>query len=847
MSEADRPLGCVLTGDGAEFGLHAPDASAAFVCLFDAAGEQETARIALTPDGAGAHRGLAPGVTAGQRYGFRVEGPFEPGRGLRFDEAKLLADPYALALDRPYALYPEMFAFGADTGAVAPKAIALAPPPAAPGFARIPWERTVLYELNLRGFSALREDIPVEARGRFAALAQPRLIEHLQGLGVTSVEIMPADAFVDERHLPPLGLTNAWGYNPVILGVPDPRLAPAGWADVRAATDALHAAGLEVILDIVLNHNGESDEFGPTLSFRGLDNAGYFRLHPDDRARYINDMGCGNCLALDRPAVVAMAMSALRRWMIFGGVDGFRFDLASAMGRREGGFDPQAPLFLAIASDPIVSKAKLIAEPWDIGPGGYQLGAFPQGWGEWNDRYRDTARRFWRGDGFLRGDLATRIAGSRDAFAHAPTPLKSVNFIVAHDGFTLADVVSYEHKHNEANGEDNRDGSNENYSWNHGVEGPSDDPAIRAARARDMRNLLTLLFASRGAPMLAMGAETGHSQRGNNNAYAQDNAISWLDWTKADAGLADFIGRLAAFRRAHPALSSPHWMTGQPFDETGLPDVEWRDAEGPMTTGEQWNAPFGDSLVAVLAANGGAGCDRVIFAVNRSGEARRLRLPEARPGMAWRLGLSTADPELSDAPLALSDRIEIGPRTSLLLAESPAGRDGPGARPPNVREVDALAEAAGIAAKWWEVSGRETEVSPETKLALLEALRLPARSKAQCRESLSRLVEETVGRRLPASLTLALDAPRAAPLRSPVGEAAREAEVRIATEAGETIVGRARLGEGRRLTLADGREILEGGLDLPELPIGRHRLEIAGVASALTIAPPECYGASAAW
>ena len=316
---------------------------------------------------------------------------------------------------------------------------------------------------------------------------------------------MPADTFVDERHLPPLGLSNAWGYNSVVFGSPDPRLAPGGWEEVRAATDALHAAGMEAILDVVFNHNGESDQLGPTLSFRGLDNAAWFRLDPNNPELYVNDAGTGNCLALDRPLVIEMAIGALKRWMVQGGVDGFRFDLGTSLGRRDTGFDPEAPFFQALAADPILAKARLIAEPWDVGPGGYRLGQFGPAFAEWNDRFRDAARRFWRGDPGLRGEIATRMAGSRDVFARAPAPSKGVNFVVAHDGFTLRDLVSYDRKHNEANGENNRDGTDNNDSWNHGVEGPSDDPAIVESRSRDERNLLLLLLASRGTPMLSHG------------------------------------------------------------------------------------------------------------------------------------------------------------------------------------------------------------------------------------------------------------------------------------------------------------------------------------------------------
>ena len=358
--------------------------------------------------------------------------------------------------------------------------------------------------------------------------------------------------------------------------------------------------GMEAILDVVFNHNGESDQLGPTLSFRGLDNQAWFRLDPNNPELYVNDTGTGNCLALDRPLVIEMAIGALKRWMIYGGFDGFRFDLATTLGRRDTGFDPEAPFFQALAADPVLAKARLIAEPWDIGPGGYRLGQFPPAFADWNDRFRDAARRFWRGDPGLRGEIATRMAGSRDVFGHAAAPSTGVNFVVVHDGFTLRDLVSYDRKHNEANGENNRDGTDNNNSWNHGVEGPSDDPAIVESRSRDERNLLTLLLASRGTPMLGMGSELGFSQGGNNNAYAQDNATSAIDWRAADASLIAFTTRLIAVRRANAALSRDAFLTGSPFDASQLPDVEWRDANGPMTQ-SGWNDPKGDVFVAVFS------------------------------------------------------------------------------------------------------------------------------------------------------------------------------------------------------------------------------------------------------
>ncbi len=839
MSGAKAVLGVAVSPHGLEAALVLPNAEGASLCLYD--GEREVFRAAMARDAGGVFRGLAPGFGAGARYGFRVQGAYDPARGRRFDASKLLADPYAWGFDRPFRLHPSMFAYGQDSGPHAPKAIAGAPPPGEPGRKRIAPEQLVVYELNLRGFSRLNPAVPESARGTFAGLAHPASIAHLAALGVTAVEIMPADPFVDERHLPPLGLANAWGYNSVVFGSPDPRLAPGGWAEVRAATDALHAAGMEAILDVVFNHNGESDQFGPTLSFRGLDNAAWFRLDPRNPASYVNDAGTGNCLALDQPLVVDMAIGALRRWMIHGGVDGFRFDLATALGRGPDGFDPDALFFQALAEDPLLREARLIAEPWDVGPGGYRLGAFGPGLAEWNDRFRDAARRFWRGDSGMRGEIATRMAGSRDVFRRAPAPSKSVNYIVAHDGFTLADLVSYARKHNEANGERNRDGTDANYSWNHGVEGPTEDPAVVAARARDQRNLLTLLFASRGTPMLAMGAELGFSQGGNNNAYAQDNATTAIHWSAADAALIAFTRRLAEARRAHSALSRDAFLTGQPFDATRLPDVEWRDAEGPMTP-SAWSDPAGGVLVAILAAPHDDGVDRVAVAMNRSGDDVELRLQLPRAGMAWRVLVDTHDPDAPDRTVAIADRQRLHARSCLVLAETPAPGGGLRAGPPTADAVDALASAAGIGAEWWDVGGKRTVVSPETKIALLTTLGLDAGSEAEARESLTRLLDETRRRRVPPSLVLRFDEPPAAPLR----DAPNGCEARVEFEDGSVLEWRVEAGEGARHDFPDGRGVAERAIALPELPIGRHRLTVDGVACALTVAPPECYGPEAA-
>ena len=833
---APSPLGVSLTAAGINVAVFSAHADAIHLCLFDDSGEHETARVALTRGADDIFHGAVAGVSAGARYGFRADGPFAPERGHRFDASKLLADPHAALIDRPYKLHPAMFERGVDSGAAAPKSIVAVPLSTASGGHRIAWARTILYELNLRAFTRLDPEIPEPLRGTFAGLAHPKAIAHLAGLGVTSVEIMPADAFVDERHLPPLGLTNAWGYNPVVLGAPDPRLAPGGWEEVRLAVEALHSAGLEVILDVVLNHSGESDELGPTLSYRGLDNASYYRL-ADDAARYVNDMGTGNCLALDRPPVMRMAIDGLRRWMTQGGVDGFRFDLATAMGRREGGFDPHAPLIAALGEDPVLREAKLIAEPWDIGPGGYQLGRFPHGWGEWNDRYRDAARRYWRGDRGMRGEIATRIAGSRDIFGDAPAPSKSVNFITAHDGFTLRDLVSYDHKHNEANGEDNRDGSNDNCSWNGGAEGPTDDPAINAARARDVRNLLALLFVSRGAPMLAMGSEIGHSQRGNNNAYAQDNAISWVDWSNADLSLYAFVRKLIAARQAHAALSADAFLTGQPFDAAGLPDVQWRGAEGELTSPQQWEEAEAPLLVVVFASPTEEGTDRVAIVLNRGGGETSVQLPDARPRMGWRVLIDCSESGAPERDIPSDDRLTAPARATLIVAEIAAPHRQPPIRPADARLIDTLAQTAGIAADWWDVGGKHTLVSRDTKIALLAALRLPASSNDAALDSLRRVVGEREARAIPHSIVEREGAPLAVPLRSDAAAPLRPVELRIEAEDGRKIVVRSHEEPAQRRILADRRAIIERRLALPALPIGRHRLLVDDLVCALTVAP----------
>jgi glycogen debranching enzyme GlgX/4-alpha-glucanotransferase len=843
---ADRgvagPLGVTLVADGVNVAVYSAAAESIEFCLFDETGQREIARVALPERTGDIRHGFIAGVKPGARYGLRAHGPFAPEHGQRFDASKLLTDPYAFALDRPFKLHGSMFERGADSAGFTPKCLVVANDPIGErGHARIPWSETIVYELNLRGFTQLHPGIPEAQRGTFAGLAHPAAIAHLAKLGVTAIEIMPAHAFVDERHLPPLGLENAWGYNAIAFGAPDPRLAPGGWREVRQATDALHAAGLEALLDVVFNHSGESDEYGPTLCMRGLDNASYYRLIPGDAARYINDMGTGNCLALDREPMFSLTLESLRRWMVLGGFDGFRFDLGTALGRRDNGFDPHAPLFDAIAKDAVLSKARLIAEPWDIGPGGYQLGNFPEGWSEWNDRFRDAGRRFWRGEPYMRGEIATRISGSHDIFGRASAPSKSVNFIAAHDGFTLADLVSFEHKHNEANGEQNRDGSNDNHSWNNGVEGPTDDPKINAARKRDMRNLLALLFIARGAPMLPMGAELGHSQGGNNNAYAQNNAISWIDWRKADADLIDFTRRLIALRRNHPALTRDAFLKGEAFDATGLLDVEWRDADGPLRSAQQWEEPDGRILVIVFAAPNAKGdVDRLVIIFNRGHEQAQVSLPKPRDGMAWRLLLDSASTNAATRDVASEEKLPCPPRATLIIGEetlSPAAR---AARASDPSLVDKLAEAAGVAKEWWSIDGKQTLVSRETKLALLQALRLPAATHGDASDSLQRLIDERDRRALP-FYRVAREAEAASVRLRRNVSAENIAEVVVVCEDGREIVVKTEGVAESRVSLEDGGEVVERIAPLPALPMGRYKLRAGDTLCALTIAPRKAY------
>jgi len=530
-------------------------------------------------------RALVPGDWTGAAYGYRASGEWAPDRGRWFDPAKLLVDPYAVALDRRFVWDPHLREYGAETGDFVPRALV---PGALEDVAREAPCFTpggLIYEVNVRGLTLLHPDVPEDVRGTVAALACPAILAHLKKLHVSAVELMPIVAWIDERHLPPLGLRNFWGYNPVCMMALDPGVCPGGVAELRETVAALHAQGIGVILDIVLNHSGESDIHGAVLSLRGLDDDAYAKA-PD--GSLINDTGCGNTLDFGQEPVRALALESLRHFVRHAGVDGFRFDLAPILARGPG-FDPAAPIFAELAADPWLASRVMIAEPWDVGPGGYQLGRFPAHWLEWNDRYRDDVRRFWRGDGAL-GALATRMAGSADVFGEQAC--RSVNFIAAHDGFTLADTVAYEHRHNHANGENNRDGHGENLSWNWGVEGASDDPSVRARRGTDLRALLGTLFASTGTILLTAGDEFGRSQRGNNNAYCQDSPIGWINWSARDVALEDYVADLSA-RRAEDLgayAQFPREGVWLRLEGGAMAEADWEDRASPGVAYVSWDA-----------------------------------------------------------------------------------------------------------------------------------------------------------------------------------------------------------------------------------------------------------------
>ena len=664
------PLGATWDGRGINFALFSAHAEKVELCLFDSTGDHESVRLMLPEYTDEVWHGYLPGHGPGTRYGYRVHGPYEPLQGHRFNPNKLLLDPYARLWTGALRWHDSLYGYQCgdidedlsfdtrDSAPWMPRCVVVDPATQWREDHRpqTRWQDTVIYETHVRGFTILHPALSPAQRGRFAGMVAPQVVAYLRALGITAVELMPVQSYLDDRFLVDQGLRNYWGYSPLGYFAPESRyLGDEGLAGFRAMVTALHEAGIEVLLDVVYNHTAEAGQLGPTLSFRGIDNASYYRLQAAEPRYYVNDTGCGNCLDLTHPRVLQMVMDSLRYWVTEMGVDGFRFDLGVTLGREAGEFDTRSGFFDAIGQDPVLSRVKLIAEPWDVGPGGYRLGGFPPGWSEWNDRFRDSVRRFWHGDPGMLPELARRLHGSGDLFEHSGRrPWSSVNLVTSHDGFTLADLVSYRERHNEANGEQNRDGHVANFSDNHGVEGASSDPAIKAVRARQQRNLLATLLLAQGTPMLLHGDELGRSQAGNNNAYCQDNEVSWLRWPAQgeDPGLLTFVRRLVAFRQRHPVLRRPRYLHGLAHSEvTALSDIEWVAPSGEVMPDHCWNTPDGRCLGMLLTGDAGRypGVDgepelddTLLIILNSDLLPVRFQLPQVQACLGWRLEMDTA-------------------------------------------------------------------------------------------------------------------------------------------------------------------------------------------------------------
>jgi len=681
------PMGAHWDGLGVNFCVFSAHAERVELCLFDGVGRREVARLELPDCTDEVFHGYLPGARPGQVYGYRVHGPYQPEAGHRFNPNKLLLDPYAKktigALHWSDALYG--FRLGSpredlsydrrDSAAAMPKAVVVDGTfnwgdDLAPGR---DWSETVIYEAHVKGLTCKHPFVAAHERGTFAALGDPHVVEHLVKLGVTAIELLPIHGFLQDRFLVAKGLRNYWGYSTLSYFAPEPAyLAEGSLNEIRMAVRRLHAAGIEVILDVVYNHTCEGSEMGPTLSWRGFDNASYYQLVQGNPRCLVNDTGCGNTVNVAHPRVLQMVMDSLRHWAQAYHVDGFRFDLGTTLGREAHGFDPCSGFFDAIRQDPVLSRLKLISEPWDIGPGGYQLGNHPPGFAEWNDRFRDSVRKYWRGDNDQRRELAGRLMGSSDIFEKLRRKTwASVNFVTSHDGFTLQDVVSYNERHNEANGEDGKDGHGANFSCNFGTEGPADDADRVAVRERVKRAMLATVMFSHGTPMLLGGDEMGRTQRGNNNAYCQDNEISWCDWAGVlaagptpEKALRDFTARVIGLRKRHPSLRSEKFLHGHVEILSGILDVEWFDERASVLSPAAWADGAAHLLALRRAARAGEYVDVTLLMMNATGEDRAFVVPDA--GFPWRLALDSARPELDDFGVT-EGKVMTGARGLVLL------------------------------------------------------------------------------------------------------------------------------------------------------------------------------------
>ncbi|CDO87468.1 glycogen debranching enzyme [Mycobacterium triplex] len=694
------PLGATYDGAGTNFALFSEVAERVELCLFDADGAET--RITLPEVDYFVWHGYIPAIEPGQRYGYRVYGPYQPAEGLRCNPNKLLLDPYSKAIDGTFDWNQALFSYDfnepdsrndEDSAPSMPKSVVINPyfdwgndrPPSRE------YADTVIYEAHVKGLTQTHPDIPEQIRGTYGAVAHPVIIEHLKSLGVTAIELMPVHHFANDSTLVERGLSNYWGYNTIGFLAPDFKYSTGTSPGVqvqefKAMVRALHEADIEVILDVVYNHTAEGNHLGPTLSMRGIDNAAYYRLVDDDKQYYMDYTGTGNSLNVGHPHSLQLIMDSLRYWVTEMHVDGFRFDLASTLAREFYDVDKLSTFFELVQQDPTVSQVKLIAEPWDVGPGGYQVGNFPPQWTEWNGKYRDTVRDFWRGEPSTLDEFAYRLSGSADLYEHTGRrPVASINFVIAHDGFTLRDLVSYNEKHNEANGEDNNDGESHNRSWNCGAEGPTDDTGINELRARQQRNFITTLLLSQGVPMICHGDELGRTQSGNNNGYCQDSELTWIDWANADTGLLEFTRTVSALRANHPVFRRRRFFSGKPVGRRGrdgLPDIAWFAPDGDEMTDEDWGASFAKSVAVFLNGHGIPGRDargqRVLddsflLCFNAHYEALEFTLPPKEFGAAWNLVVYTGPAETTPADeVPGGGTLTVEPHTAVVLQELPA-------------------------------------------------------------------------------------------------------------------------------------------------------------------------------
>ena len=689
------PLGATYDGSGTNFALFSEVAERVELCLFDADGTE--VRLDLPEMDGFVWHAFLPGGEPGQRYGYRVHGPYDPSRGHRCNPSKLLLDPYAKAIDGKFHWGQALFSYNfgdpqspniEDSAAAMPKSVVINPyfdwgtdrPP------KRQYAESVIYEAHVKGFTYQHPEIPAELRGTYSAIAHPVMIDHLRSLGVSAIELMPVHHFANDSTLIERGLSNYWGYNTIGFLAPDSKYSsstsPGGQVqEFKSMVRELHDAGIEVILDVVYNHTAEGNHLGPTLCFKGIDNSAYYRLVDNDQQFYMDYTGTGNTLNVRHPHALQLIMDSLRYWVTEMHVDGFRFDLAATLAREFYDVDRLSSFFELVQQDPTVSQVKLIAEPWDVGPGGYQVGNFPPQWTEWNGKYRDTVRDFWRGEPATLGEFASRLTGSADLYEHsARRPVASINFVTAHDGFTLRDLVSYNEKHNAANGEDNRDGESYNRSWNCGYEGPTDDPEVNALRARQQRNFLATLLLSQGVPMISHGDELGRTQQGNNNGFCQDNELTWIDWKNLDVDLLAFTRYVSSLRHDHPVFRRRRFFDGLPVGRRGrkgLPDIAWLRPDGSQMTKQDWGSGFGRAVAVFLNGQGladrdGRGervvDDSFVLCFSAHHEHIQFMLPPASYGRNWQVVLDTMNPDVGDEQvLRYRQRVDVGPRALVVL------------------------------------------------------------------------------------------------------------------------------------------------------------------------------------